>query len=277
MPKSKSENVLEISIEGLKLKSLINLVKRYASDMESSTWNFQKGGIHISSVNKEKVSMIIVSVGKGFFESYKAPETTILGLDVVSLENLKTICRDAGNEVLSIRMGQDRAKFLFKYGNINRKMNNPDDEKPSIKKETIKNIYDGSKVIGDCKLEDLQLFIQASATWKGDAERVTRFTKNKKTFEVSTDLEEKIDCVTLDLNETLSKKTKEDALNILVMSQSLNNAVKQMKPLTENITLRGKTDYPLLIMAIDRDPDESLEFKDDLNWWYLLAPRIESE
>jgi len=50
-----------------------------------------------------------------------------------------------------------------------------------------------------------------------------------------------------------------------------------MKPLTEELVLRGNTDYPMMIMAKNADPKDRLDFKEDINWWFMIAPRIESE
>lgn len=276
--KQKTSNLLEMVATGERYGALIDLVKKYSRTMNRSEWFFSKKGLRIMSVDKTSASMICAAVGKDFFESYAVDKEFVIIMDDQELEKLKGTCRDAGIQELSIRIGDPISNFKMKYGNINKTMKVPVDEsEPKIKIETVKKVYKGSKPIGETNIEEMKLFIQASATWKGESNRVSKITKNKSRFEITTEIVPKHDYVILDLNKALENKTKEKTLNMLFVSESINNGIKQMMKLTDRIALRGNTDYPLIIMAKDQDPADLDDFSEKINWWFMIAPLIESE
>jgi len=276
-PKKQNKEILHITTTGDRMKALICLVKRYSDSMADSGWTFHKKGIQIHSVDAGFVCMLEVTVGKDFFESYKSTKEFELGLEVNDLEKLREICALAGEQELTIRITENMDKFLLKYGNVNRNMDIPRNEITKAKGDSLTNVYNNSKVIGKIKMEEMRLFLRASATWDGDSERISTVEKKGKSFEMSTQIEEKLDEVVLDLNKAMDNKFKDKTLKILLLSKNLNTALKQMTPLTSSIVMRGNTDFPMMIMAKDRDPEDRLDFKEEINWWFMLAPRIESD
>jgi len=205
-PKKQSKDVLNIVTTGEKLGNLIKLVKRYSDAMGDSSWRFYKKGIQIHSIDAAFVCMLEVAVGKGYFTKYTAAKEFKIAIGEYDLETLREICALAGDEELTLRIPDNMNNFLMKYGNVNRKMKVPTEEAQEAKGDTITNVYKGTKIIGNINMEELRLFLKASATWKGDSERICIVEKKGSAFEMKTVIDDKMDEVILDLNKSLKNK-----------------------------------------------------------------------
>ncbi len=275
--KEPENNILEIEITGDRMHRLLALIKNYSDAMGKSDWDFYKNGIGMYAIDQGYVSMIQVAAGKEYFEKFKVKKEFFMGMTEEIISKLMGICRDAKEKQMWLRIPENMDQLKIKYGNVNRKIGLSFTERAFTKPKTTTKIYKNSKTIGTLKLEELQMFMRASATWTGDADRHLTITKNKKRFEIVTAIKEKQDEVILNLDKIMKKKFKDDKLNIILICKNINIVIKQMDRLTDEITLRGNTDYPIIIMNHDQNPEKFKDFKHELNFWYMIAPRIESD
>lgn len=272
-----AKNPIEIELPAERLKDIIHLVRSYSDKMEVSSWDFTSDGLLIYSGDKDAVSLLVVAVGPEWFKKYKVPELVELELDKDELDNIHKICREAEDTMIQMHMTESKGGFTFKYNNITKKTRIANNEDRTHKNYApAKNVYPKSAMIGQLEISELKLFLRASATWKGEAERITKIVKNANgNLEMVTEIREGIDEVVFDLTG-MDKKYRGETLEMLLQSSKLNATIKNVAPMTDKITLRGNTDFPLIMMAEDQDPNE-IDFEEDFNFWYLLAPRIESE
>lgn len=271
------KNILEIEITGNQMHRLLALIKTYSDAMEDSDWDFYKNGINMYSMDLEYVSAIQVAVGKEYFEKFKVKKEFFMGLNKDTISKIMGICRDAKENQMWLRIPDDMEQLKIKYGNVNRKIGLSFTERTYAKPEEITKIYKNSKTIGTLKVEELRMFLKASATWTGDADRAMTITKNKKNFEIVTAIEDKLDDVILNLDKITKKKFKDDKLKLILICKNINTVIKQMDRLTDEVTLRGESDYPMIIMNHDQNPEKFKDFKHKLNFWYMIAPRIKSD
>ncbi|RLI55236.1 MAG: hypothetical protein DRP09_10500 [Candidatus Thorarchaeota archaeon] len=282
---TKTKKPIEFEIEARKMNDLISLVKNFSDMTGATSWDFLKDGLIIHAGDSDYVSLLLVSMNKNQFESYKISEDRIeLQITIEELEEIKTICKAAKDSksdtetLIKFTLSEQRDKFTTRYNNITRrpKLSSDHSTRENTNYKTATKVYPKSETIGELEIVDLKLFMRASATWSGESDRVTRITKLENSMEMKTEIEHGRDEVVLDLSK-IEKKFKGKKLSMMLQSKKLNMLIKNATRFTEKITLRGATDFPLIIMAKDRDPAKADKFQEDFNFWYLLAPRIESE
>lgn len=148
--------------------------------------------------------------------------------------------------------------------------------------DTCTKMYNQLEKIGTLEkeeFEELLNYMRASYSFDsagyGGAARVVKIIKDDKRFEMETEIETG-DEVIIDLNRALKKKTKEN-MKVMVDSQNLYMAMNRVSKLVDGITLYGNTDMPLLICGTGESPEDAGKFKEGIDFWYLLAPRIEND
>ncbi|MHA2022644.1 MAG: hypothetical protein ACTSWQ_03175 [Candidatus Thorarchaeota archaeon] len=276
------KNPIQFELPAEKMKHLVHLMRSYSVNMETTSWDFHQKGLLIYSGDSDAVSLLVISAGPEFFKDYEVQEPVELQIDADVLDDIGTLLSAAGNTMISIYMTSKLTWFTFKYDNITRKIKIPpwDEEEGRTHQnyDAALNVYPNGKNIGSLKIEELKMFLKASATWKGESDRITMITKRKSDgkLQMITELKPDLDEVVFDLTE-MKKKYKEDTLEILLQSSRLNSAIKNIAPFTKDIILRGGTNFPLMLMSTDQNPNTAEDFKEDFNFWYLIAPRIESE
>jgi len=276
------KNPIEFELPVEKMKQLIHLMRSYSEKMETTSWDFHPEGLLIYSGDSDAVSLIVISAGPEFFKDYKVQEPVELQIDADVLDDIGALLSAAGNTMISVHMTNKLTWFTFKYDNITRKIKIPpwDEEEGRTHQnyDAALSVYPKGKNIGYLKIEELKMFLKASATWKGESDRITMITKRKSDgkLQMITELNPGLDEVVFDLTE-MKRKYKEETLEVLLQSSRLNSAIKNITPFTKDIILRGGTDFPLMLMSTDQNPETALDFKEDFNFWYLIAPRIEGD
>ena len=153
---------------------------------------------------------------------------------------------------------------------------------PADPLKTAAKVHKDMTVIGELneeQLEELLNYMRAAYSFESSSQkygdRPIRIAKDDKRFEIEAEIE-KGDSIILDLNKVLMKIPKE-SLKLMFNSTKLYKALNRVSKITDRAVLVGKSDHPLLVSGTGKDPEDASKFKEDIDYWYLLAPKIEAD
>lgn len=147
--------------------------------------------------------------------------------------------------------------------------------------ESLAKMYNNMTKIGELnekQFQELLNYMKATYSFESDdkmRDRVIKIIKNEEKFEVESEIEIGDD-ITMNLGKIITKKTKDD-LKIWLLSKTLYKGLNCISKLSTSIVLTGKTDNPAIVSADGSSPEDAGKFKEPINFWYVIAPRIESD
>ena len=145
--------------------------------------------------------------------------------------------------------------------------------------DTLAKMHNSLEKIGNMnekQFKELLSYMNASYSFESKEHhetRTIRITKDKERFEIESEIE-KGDEVIMDLNGAITKKTEED-LSIMLLSKTWYRGLNNVSKLNPNIILMGKTDHPIIVSTTGNSPADIGKFKNKVDFWFALAPRIE--
>lgn len=186
----------------------------------------------------------------------------------------------------NITLNFDTNKLNMNVGPLEKSITTFTDQLPTGditgRMNSLTRMYDNLDKIGEMNEEqftELLNYMRATYSFENkerrDNDRVIKIIKNEERFEIESEIETGDDVI-MNLGKILTKKT-EESLNILLMSKTLYKGLNCISKLSTSIVLTGKTDNPVIVSATGESPEDAGKFKEPINFWYVIAPRIESE
>jgi hypothetical protein len=88
---------------------------------------------------------------------------------------------------------------------------------------------------------------------------------------------DKIDNVECDMKDIIKTGRKKHDVEIHLPMEYFNSGIKHVTKLVERMTVLAENDMPIIFTAAGGLPKEAKDFKENLDFWYCIAPRIMPE
>ena len=272
---------VKIIAEASTLKNVLNMGGKSSRDQsEGALIELMKSGMIISAVNKTCTTMVMVAVSKRAFKEYKCGkvmEKTLIEGDLGKILD----ALPAGDKKVTIIIDPEDRKLKLNYDKIKRKIDIFHDtnaiEKAKGSQRTLKNVFGSTTMLGKLEGDTLTEFMNymKAASSMGYGEKHTAIERTKKEFNADTELDDN-DNLILNIEKIMENATDEEFW-VLLQSDELAQGMAKISKLTDNIQVNGGQDYPFLLTCHGTDPNDAGKFKEDVEVWWLLAPRIEAE
>ena len=270
-----------IITEASRIKNILNMGGKYSrTGCEGAYVEIKRKGIIISARNEQVTTMVMIAISKRIFKEYNCKKDFDKTLDRGDLGKILDALPAGDMEVTLIIDPEDKTLQLS-YAKIERKIDIDHDtgiiEKAQGSQKAMKNIFKKITKLGSLKKEQFEEFMtyMKNASAMGRGENYTAIEKNKDGFIADTELDDN-DNLILNIEKILKEQTTKD-MRVLLLSDELAQGMMRLNKMTNEVELLGSTDYPIMLAMHGTDPANAEEFKEDVEVWWLLAPRIESE
>lgn len=232
-------------------------------------------GISLHAISSGEHCMVRVNIGKEHLKDYKYAGGLAM---VLETQDIDDICTFAGlGKATTVAFTMDKEDILLVKGNLKRTIRwHP--EKGDMRDgwaSTIK-FSKNLKKLGELpkiELESAVKYMTAAASFVGQSSKIIDIKSDGKEFILDTEIEGN-DNLIMDLTKAMKKKLK-DPVDMKFVADDISIMFSRAIKLNEKMILHGGSNQPIILTGHGTKPEDWSKFKHDLEYWFVLAPRVE--
>lgn len=273
-------DVVKIESDGKLLVNAMALVRNFSrTGVDHAAMRFMKKGIVFGGMNKGNHSIVSVEIRADQFDKYEIREEFMMELENEHYEKLKDFVKHSGTRAPELLFKVTEKNVMMRIGNLKGRYEYKMEESFSCFQgmESVEKWSKEMEIMGTIEENDigeLRNYMMGASTWgESSGNKITEFNKKGKQFTMSTEIEEGDD-IYLNIGAMMKGASKED-WRCLYQADDINMMIKRGLKLSKTLTIISGTDKPIVLSASGRKPSAEPEFKESVDFWLMLAPRIE--
>lgn len=279
---TKDKPDVELAILPSILERAVKAVSRFTpNETEGVSIEFYKAGILFKSIDKKNTSFLAVTISKKALNGYKVLSYPLeMTLDADHVKKILTFTKDM-KDTIPLLFTLKKERVTLKYSKLTKWFQVPYNIDISQKNAQILTTSTKSfsklEKLGDIESEPFAFIMKRIGSMEAAdySPDYTTLLKDSKQIELSRKLDHNDDVSAIlpeKDDKPINRFTGEFAAHF--KTDHLKAGIKAIAPLSESMTIFGLTDHPMIITGHGTDPEEATTFKEEIDFWYALAPTI---
>jgi len=278
--KSKDKPRAELRIAIPLLLNLFKAIDDFTCYESIGTYaELYKGGLVLRTKDDKQVSILTIALSRSSFEYFKVKESFDFIIDDDLIYGLYHFIKDE-KKIKEVELVFKDDKLKLRLGeNLRKTLKFSDTDYSEIKNDiisvgkTVEKMISKLNYIVTLNAEELAFLVKTFALMHCEGVE-GKFTFDGKDKELT--LYRQLDHAD-DVFAALGKLEKGVKVRAHFEDNNLSKGIRAIAPLADELMIFAETDHPLLITAHNTSPEDITKFQEDLELWYVIAPRIHED